>query len=409
MEDLGINFERLKKDICELGEIGCNLEGGISRPSFSRADLKARDWFKKKIQEAGLILREDGAGNIFGRVEGKGKTVMTGSHLDTVVNGGKFDGSAGVLAGLECLRIIKEENISISKPIEVASFTDEEGNLTGDFLGSRAFTGTLNKEQLQNGRTQFGLPLSEILKNTPFTLESILEADKDRPEIEAFLELHIEQGDVLESEGKSIGIVDRFAGKQDWACAFIGEASHAGTTPFELRHDAFLGLADLALKATHYVAKNHYGSLLTVGQAKTFPGNFSTIPGRVEFTLDFRSTSPESLQQISSYIQETAHSIAQTRGLSFQFKIVDQTEPVEIPFSIATLLGKKCDQLGYEYMRLPSRAGHDTQILSQITKSGLIFIPCQDGISHSPAENILWEDLEKGSTLLLKSLLSLAS
>lgn len=409
MANLRINFERLKKDICELGEIGCNQEGGISRPSFSQADLKARDWFKNKIKEAGLTLREDGAGNIFGRIDGEGKTVMTGSHLDTVVNGGKFDGSVGVLAGLECLRKIKEENISLAKPLEVVSFTDEEGNLVGDFLGSRAFTGKLNKEQIKKGRTQFGLPLNEILKNTSFSQDSILQAEKSRPEIEAFLELHIEQGDLLESEGKTIGIVDRFAGKQDWICAFSGEASHAGTTPFELRHDAFLGLADLALKATHYVAQNHYGSLLTVGLVKTFPGNFSTIPGRAEFSLDFRSTSPESLKQISSYIKETANSISQTRGLSFQYKIFDQTEPVEISPFITNLIEKECEQLGFEYMKLPSRAGHDSQILAQVTKSGLIFIPCQDGISHSPAENISWEDLEKGATLLLQCLIKLAS
>ena len=264
--NIKINLDRLKKNILELGEIGRGPDGGIFRPSFSQADLEAREWLKDKITRSGFHLRVDGAGNIFGRIEGTGKTVMAGSHIDSVVDGGIYDGPVGVLSALECLLRIQEEGVKISRPMEVAAFTDEEGNLVGDFLGARAFIGTLKPEILKAGRTQFGTPFSEILQNTEFSVESILEAHKQRPEIEVFLELHIEQGSDLEIEYKSIGIVNQFDGKNHWLCSFSGKASHSGTTPIELRQDAFLGLADFALKSTHYVATHHYGSKVTIGK-----------------------------------------------------------------------------------------------------------------------------------------------
>jgi beta-ureidopropionase / N-carbamoyl-L-amino-acid hydrolase len=312
--DINIDIERLRKDLEDLGKIGRDEHGGVSRPSFSAADLEARAWLKGKIEEAGLCYRQDGAGNQFGRIECAGRTVMAGSHIDTVPNGGMFDGAAGVLAALECLRRIVEEKVPVSRPVEVASFTDEEGNLVGDFLGSRAFMGLLDEKEIRKGRTSFGLPFEEVLRRTEFTVDGILAAHKDRPEIEAFLELHVEQGPVLEDEGFAVGIVERIAGKHYRQCSFIGQASHAGTTPFELRHDAFLGLADFSLKATQHVATRHYGSLLTVGRAALHPGSFSIIPGRADFTLEFRSPSEDTLKDLEKEIFAIAEDVAQTRG-----------------------------------------------------------------------------------------------
>ena len=333
---------------------------------------------------------------------------MAGSHIDTVVNGGMFDGSIGVLSALECLRRIKEEKLSLSQPLEVASFTDEEGNLVGDFLGSRAFVGLLEREMLEKGLTQFGTTLTEILKGTEFTIDSILEAHKQRPEIEAFLELHIEQGEVLETEGKPIGIVDCIAGKQYRWCSFLGEASHAGPTPFELRRDAFLGLADFALKSTQYVATQHYGSRLTIGKVAVSPGTFTVIPARTDFSLDFRSTSTKTLEEIEKYVLELGEDIASTRGLSFSSFLMDKTEPVVPSAKIKEMMKEEANKLEYPFMSLPSGAGHDAQILASVTDVGMIFIPCEDGISHSPDEKINWEDLEKGANLLLQILIRLA-
>ena len=407
--DIRVNIERLKQDLEELGRIGRDEHDGVSRPSFSPADFEARAWLKKKIEEAGLCYRQDGAGNQFGRVEGQGKTVMAGSHIDTVPNGGMFDGAVGVVAALEAVHRILEDRIPLARPLEVASFTDEEGNLIGDFLGSRAFMGLLDEGEIRNGRTSFGMPFRDVLKRTEFTAEGILAAHKQRPELEAYLELHIEQGPVLEDESMPLGIVERIAGKHYRRCAFVGEPGHAGTTPLELRRDAFLGLADFALKATQHVATKHYGSMLTIGKAVLHPGSFSVIPGRADFTLEFRSASPEALAAIEKEVFALAEDIASTRGLTFVSRLVDKTTPVTTPPRMLKLLEDECRALGYPSMRLTSGAGHDAQILAGACDVGLIFIPSPDGISHSPAERADWGDLEKGANLLLRTIIRLAT
>ncbi|HMA54108.1 MAG TPA: Zn-dependent hydrolase [Acidobacteriota bacterium] len=405
--DIRVNIERLRHDLEELSRIGRDDRGGISRPSFSAADLEARAWLKTKIEEAGLCYRQDGAGNQFGRLECSGKTVMAGSHIDTVPNGGMFDGAVGVLAALEAARRIREEKVPLAKALEVASFTDEEGNLVGDFLGSRAFMGLVDENEVRNGRTSFGLPFSDVLKRTGFTAEGILGARKDRPALEAYVELHIEQGPLLEDEGVPIGVVERIAGKHYRQCAYVGESGHAGTTPLELRHDAFLGLADLALRATQLVATRHYGSVLTVGRAILHPGAFSVIPGRADFTLEFRSSSPEAMAAIEKDVFGLAEDIAAGRGLTFVSKIVDRTSPVAVAPRLVSLIEDECRSLGYPSMRMTSGAGHDAQILAGACDSGMIFIPSPDGISHSPGERVDRDDLEKGANVLLRTLLSL--
>jgi len=407
--DIRINIDRLKRDLEELGRIGRDERGGVSRPSFSPSDLEARAWLKKRIEEAGLCYRQDGAGNQFGRLECAGKTVMAGSHIDTVPNGGMFDGAVGVLAALEAARRILEEKIPLKKALEIASFTDEEGNLVGDFLGSRAFMGLLDENEVRNGRTSFGMPFRDVLKRTEFTADGILAAHKDRPALEAYLELHIEQGPVLEEEGIPIGVVERISGKHYRQCAYVGESGHAGTTPLELRHDAFLGLADLVLRATQFVATKHYGSMLTVGKVALHPGSFSVIPGRADFTLEFRSAAPEAMAAIERDVFALAEDIAATRGLKFISKVIDQTTPVTVAPRLVSLIEEECRSLGHASLRVTSGAGHDAQILAGACDSGMIFIPSPDGVSHTPGERVDWGDLEKGANVLLRTLLRLAA
>jgi N-carbamoyl-L-amino-acid hydrolase len=407
--NLLINSERLRRDLEELGRIGRDERGGISRPSFSPADLEARAWLRGKIEAAGLGYRQDGAGNQFGRLECAGKTVMAGSHIDTVPNGGMFDGAVGVLAALEAARRIVEEKVPLKKALEIASFTDEEGNLVGDFLGSRAFMGLLDESEVRHGKTSFGMPFADVLKKTDFTADGILAASKDRPALEAYLELHIEQGPVLEEEGLPIGIVETISGKHYRQCAFVGESGHAGTTPLELRHDAFLGLADFALKATSHVATKHYGSMLTIGRAALHPGSFSVIPGRADFTLDFRGASPDDLAAVEREVFALAEDVAATRGLSFLSRVVDKTTPIAVAPRLLDLLEGECRALGYGSMRMTSGAGHDAQILAGACDSGMIFIPSPDGVSHSPEERVDWDALEKGANVLLRALIRLAA
>ncbi len=320
-----------------------------------------------------------------------------------------FDGAAGVAAALECLQTIRENGLRQRLPLEVASFTDEEGNLVGDFLGSRAFTGTLNRDLLEHGLTSFGQPLRDVLEGTPFTLETILAAKKTAPEIEAFIELHIEQGPVLDTEGIPVGVVETINGKQYRLCAFEGESGHSGTVPLELRRDAFLGLADFALRATRHVAGNHYGSFVTIGKVHVHPGAFSIIPQRADFTLDFRSTEPETMAALEKELLEIAQDTAETRGLRFVSRLMDQTAPYRVPDRLVSVLAGEADRLGFAHMGLASGAGHDAQILAAVTETAMIFVPSPDGISHDPAESLRWEDLEKGANVLLAALLRLGA
>jgi N-carbamoyl-L-amino-acid hydrolase len=407
--DIQVDAGRMRKDIDSLALFGRDPRGGISRPSFSRADLEARKWLKDRIAAAGLELRQDGAGNIFGRLGDPGRAVMVGSHIDTVVNGGMFDGSCGVLAGLECLRRIKEEKLPQSRPLELAAFTDEEGNLVGDFLGSRAFIGALDRETLDHETTQVGAPLKDILAGTEFTIDGILSAGRERPAIEAYLELHIEQGPVLDTEEVPIGLVDRIAGKRYRRVSFVGTASHAGATPLELRKDALLGMAEFAIKSTQLVATRHEDAVVTIGQAVVLPGSFSIVPGRVDFSLDYRSTSAQALKEMDRELLALAEDVVSARGLTYGSKLVDATEPVNAAARLIDLLKEECGKLGYPSLVLPSGAGHDAQILAAVTDIAMIFIPSPDGISHSPQETIHWDDLEKGANLLLQVLIRLAA
>ena len=409
--DLAVDIGRLRKNLEELGRIGRDPRGGITRPSFSKADLEARAWLREKIEAAGLTYRVDGAGNIFGRLEGAGggKVVMAGSHIDTVINGGMFDGAAGVLAALEGLARIREEGLRLPKSLELAAFTDEEGNLVGDFLGSRAFTGGLDRELVEKGTTSFGLPLREVLRNTPFTIDSILGAHREAPELETFLELHIEQGSVLDDEGVPVGIVEAIQGKHYRWCSFIGEAGHAGTIPLELRRDAFLGLADFALKATQHVAARHYGSFVTVGKVAVKPGAFSIVPGEADFSFEFRSRSPETMAALERELFALAEDVAATRGLGFASRIMDKTTPLAVPVRLTGLLREACENLGYRSMDVTSGAGHDAQILAAKGDTAMIFVPSPDGVSHAPEETVRWDDLEKGANVLLQALIKLAS
>jgi len=406
--DIKIDLERLKKDLETLAKFGRDPKGGISRPSFSQADREAQAWLKERICEAGLCHRRDGAGNTFGRLGGDGRAVLVGSHIDTVINGGAYDGAVGVMAALECLRRIKESGTTLAKPLELVSFTDEEGNLVGDFLGSRAFAGLLNKKEIERGATTFGRPLKEVLAGTEFSLQTILAAHKDRPEFEAYLELHIEQGATLETEDIPIGVVERIAGKIYRQCSFVGKAQHGGTTPLELRQDAFLATADFALKGTQLVATKHYGSLITVGKITVQPGSFSVVPGKADFTLDVRSASGETLEVLDRELQALAGDIASTRGVTFFSKIIDRTVPTAFSDRVIGVIEEECRRLSYPFMRMTSGAGHDAQIVSGLADAGMIFIPCQDGVSHAPDEMIRWEDLEMGANLLLRALIHLA-
>ncbi|MBW1995307.1 MAG: Zn-dependent hydrolase, partial [Deltaproteobacteria bacterium] len=404
--EYGINISRLRKNLEELASFGGNKEGGISRLAFGAEDMKARAWLREKMEAAGLYSRIDEAGNVFGRLGNEGPAVWAGSHLDTVPNGGMFDGALGVLAALECLQTICERQLPFRWPLEVVAFSDEEGTYKS-FFGSKAITGLLTTEELACARNMNGQALAHVLSAVGMDIQRINRARIDHGQIRAYLELHIEQGPLLESKLISIGLVRSIVGIVSYQMAFLGTPNHAGTTPLELRRDAFLGAAEFSLKVYDWVRSTTSG-VVNIGKVDLYPGAFNIVPGRARLALEFRSPSSEGLEVMEKKILSLGNEISRKKGLKFSASKVSWDSAVRLDDTIIQLLQEEAETLGYDYRIMNSGAGHDAQIMARATRAGMIFIPSIGGKSHSPEEACSWDAVERGATLLLHGLLRLA-
>ncbi len=410
MTMLTIDFARLKQDIQHLATIGRDEDNGIYRMSFSPGDMAARDWLQGRIQEAGLDLYVDGAANIHARLgwDGKRPSIMTGSHMDTVPRAGHLDGALGVLTGLECLRSIREQNLKLNFPLEAVAFTDEEGRF-GQMFGSQAICGQLTPNSIQQSRDLNGVHLVDAMAERGLDAMDALNAQRNPDSIRAFVELHIEQGPVLERLNKRIGVVDAIAGLFKWQVRLIGEANHAGTTPMNMRRDAFQGLAELAGEIPRILEENgSTRSVATIGRVSLFPGAANVVPGRAEFSLEVRDTDPVIISQLADAFRGALSAIARRRELMFEFDVMSELSPVKCDSGVVSTISTLCDEMGIDATRMHSGAAHDTQIMSTITRAGMIFVPSKDGRSHSPSEWTAWEDIELGANTLLNSLCRLA-
>lgn len=407
---LSINMNRLKHNIIELSSIGKHPEQGIYRMAFTDADMQAREWLKSKITDAGLEFSQDGAANMFGRLfpEKKETVVMMGSHIDTVPGAGHLDGSLGVLVALECLQRIHEENMDTIHPMEMVSFSDEEGRFGGLF-GSQAFCGLLNPDTIHSAMDLDGIRLEEAMHLHGLNAMDALEAFRQPEEIHSYLELHIEQGPVLDNLGKPVGIVEDITGLFKWSIRLVGDANHAGTTPMPMRRDAFQGLAEFSSEIPRVLEE--YGSehsVATIGKVELTPGAANTVPGLVEFSLDVRDTAHEVLQQLADAFRRVISAIARRRQLMFEFDILSEVLPRSCNTKIVKSLLQTCDTLGIDGHRMPSGAAHDAQILAGMIPVGMIFVASQGGRSHSPAEWSHWHDIETGANLALNTIAKLA-
>ncbi len=406
--DLRVDGTRLKRDLEELGAIGRTAEGGVSRPSWSEADMQARRWLQERIRAAGLEPRVDAAGNIFGRWQPGGPVVLVGSHLDSVPNGGVFDGALGVLAGLECLRRIKEQATQLRHPLELVAFTDEEGAF-GGFFGSYAFTGVLKREDIPNLKDAAGLRIVDAMAQRGMDAMTATEAFRSPQDIRAYVELHIEQGPVLESHRVPIGVVDAIVGIRRFGITFRGRADHAGTTPMADRRDALLGATDLVQQGRELVVTHGTpASRLTVGVLKVKPGAANIVPAEVYLTYELREVSAEMLRSLADRSRALIADVASAWGLTASVETILDVEPVPLADEIKASIVTAVKQLGYTHMRLPAMAGHDAQVVGRVAKAGMIFVPSKDGRSHSPAEFTSDEDVERGANVLLLTLLNLA-
>ncbi len=406
--DLRIDGARLKRDLEELGTIGRTAEGGVSRPAWSEADLRARRWLQSRISAAGLEPRVDAAGNIFGRWQPGGPVVLVGSHLDSVPNGGVFDGALGVLAGLECLRRIKEQAIQLRHPLELVAFTDEEGAF-GGFFGSYAFTGALKREDIPNLKDSAGLRIVDAMAQCGMDAMAAIAAFRSAKDIRAYVELHIEQGPALETHRVPIGVVDAIVGIRRFGITFRGRADHAGTTPLADRRDALLGATDLIQQGRELVLTHGTpASRLTVGVLKVKPGAANIVPAEVYLTYELREVSADMLRALADRSRALIAQVASAWGLTVSVETILDVEPVPLADEIKARIVTAAEQLGYKHMRLPAMAGHDAQVVGRVAKAGMIFVPSKDGRSHSPAEFTSDEDVERGANVLLLTLLQLA-
>ena len=404
-----INLERLKHDLAELGAIGRTSEGGVSRSSWSEADMEARRWLLDRISASGMQARVDPAGNIGGRWESGTPVILVGSHIDSVPGGGIFDGALGVVAGLECLRRIKEENVQLGSPLELVAFTDEEGAF-GGFFGSYAFTGLLKAEEIPRIRDSKGLRIVDAMAGHGMDALRAVAARRDPRDIKAYVELHIEQGPVLESGRIPIGIVDAIVGIRRYGMTFRGRADHAGTTPMKDRRNALLGAADLVLKGHNLIlTEGTSASRVTVGVLQVNPGVGNIVPAEAYLTYELREQSGEILRNLSEKSHALAREIASAWGLELSVETILEIDPVPMAEKVKAAIAASAKGLGCEYLSLPAMAGHDAQVIGRVAKAGMIFVPSRDGRSHSPLEFTADEDLERGANVLLLTLLKLAA
>lgn len=408
-EAVRINLARLKRELEELGAIGRTAEGGVSRPSWSDADMQARRWLVDRIAAAGMEARVDAAGNIFGRWQPGSPAVMVGSHIDSVPNGGMFDGALGVLAGLECLRRIKEEGVPLRHPLELVAFTDEEGAF-GGFFGSYAFTGVLKAEEIPNIRDSKGLRILDAMARQGMDAMQAPQASRNPKEIRAYVELHIEQGPVLEAQRMPIGVVETIVGIRRYGITFRGRADHAGTTPMQDRKNALLGAADLILMAHRLVlTQGTSASRVTVGILQLKPAVANIVPAEAYLTYELREQSADMLRTLTEKSRNLAAEVASAWGLEMSIQTILEIDPVPMADEVKAAIVAAAEELGCRHLHLPAMAGHDAQVVGRVAKAGMIFVPSKDGRSHSPLEFTTDEDVERGANVLLLTLLKLAA
>lgn len=407
---LRINPDRMLDAFNQLALIGGTADSGVHRPSLSEAHLAARAWLREHIEASGFEFRIDGAGNhsaVLPCDDPSAPTLILGSHLDSVPNGGRFDGALGVMAALEVLKTVRENGIRLKVQLEAMDFTDEEGTLVG-LLGSAALAGHLSKENLEKprgGRER----LLEGMVRAGLSDESMLSAARKRESLAGYLELHIEQGKWLEKSGTDIGIVTAIVGIWSYKLSFIGKADHAGSTTMEDRRDASLGASAFTLAAREMVMRDFPNCVVNVGKMEFAPGAFNIVPAQVDVSLEFRSPDEDEFNRLDQTLLELAEREAARFGLDLKTEFLGKHSPSLMDADVRGAFADACETLGLSHMVLPSGAGHDGQSLADLCPVGMIFVPSVDGASHSPREFTKWEDCVNGANVLLQAALRLGS
>ena len=393
----------LTADLEAAAAIGADPRGGVTRFAWSPELAQANTWLMERLSELGLEVELDPAGNAIGRWQaGEGKAVLLGSHLDTVPNGGRYDGALGVLAALDVVRRLKSDGVEPRRPLWVVSFNDEEGvRFQTGMLGSRAFGGDCDLEDW--GRR--GVP--EAMTQAGFDFTRLPDA-RGLDGVGAYLELHIEQGPVLERAGIDLGVVTAVTGMLGFRARFLGEANHAGTTPMALRRDALAGAARAVL-ALRDEARARDDMTANVGFITAEPGGFNVVPGAAELTVDVRSPVPDGFGRLEPFVRRTLERIAADEELGLELHETHRKEPVVLDAELQDRLEAAAREEGASTLRLASGAGHDAMVLAHHVPAAMLFVPSRGGLSHTPDEYSSPEQCELGARVLARTVRALIS
>ncbi len=404
-KSLKVNQQRIDTRLMELAKFGAQ-PGGASRVGYSKADQEGRLYFIGLMKKAGLAVTVDYAGNIIGRRKGKNpalKPIGFGSHIDTVPNGGNYDGTVGSISGLELIEILNENNIVTEHPLELLIFANEEGGT----IGSGAMIGKITPAALK-ALTQSGLTMADGIRAIGGNPDSLPQLVRKKGDLAAFVELHIEQGGILEKENLQIGVVEGIVGIEDWEVTIQGTPNHAGTTPMNNRHDAMLAAAKLIVAVNEVITSHEGRQVGTVGKIAVEPGAYNVIPGKVVLGMEIRDLNYDKIWSLFREVEGRAKEIAKSSGTTISFR--QPFTPVTPALTAKPIQDKiigATKGLGFSYRMIQSGAGHDSQEIARIAPVGMIFIPSVGGISHSPKEFSKPTDIANGANVLLQTVLAL--
>jgi allantoate deiminase len=404
-----IDAALLQQYIETLGAIGWQKEGGIVRPVYSAAWVQARGQLAAWMRASGLDVYEDSVGNLFGRLRGvdDSRTILTGSHIDTVPLGGKFDGALGILTGLVALQALRKQAGQPRRSLEVVALCEEEGSrFQAHYWGTRGMLGLIQGDELERLRDDQGMTISEAMRAVGLSPERYQEAV--RSDVDAFLELHIEQGRILFDEGVNLGIVQAITGLWHQWVTVKGRADHAGTTPMDLRRDAMQGAAQMAIEITRLVEQEGRPAVVTLGKWEVRPGAVNVIPDEVGFSIDLRHPDEETKQRLAAAIGACCESIAQKRGLAVASEVTTDSLPSRMDSALQSVLVACAQACGASWKAMPSGAGHDSQEMARRLPTAMLFVPSVEGRSHSAVEYTAPEDVARGATVLATALYQLA-
>jgi len=409
-----INSKRFETNFNAISEFGALKGGGLTRLAFSKEDLEARKFLINLIEKNGFKLKIDNVGNIFAiyddGCEVGAKPVCVGSHIDSVPNGGFYDGTLGVMAGLEALSSIKEAGIKLKRPLWLINFSCEESSrFKTATIGSKIISGKLSQQRLHELKDEDGISLFEAMSAAGFKPQNLDEAILKENSLHAYLELHIEQGPVLERSAISVGVVSGIAAPIRFEITIQGKADHSGATPMNMRSDALLTASHIIIAANKF-AKNKKTAVATVGYVHAKPGVLNVVPGEARLGVDLRDIDKASLDELNLELRNFVGELSRELKFSYEIRELSSDEPVKLSEHTINLLEDEAKKLGIKTLILPSGAGHDAMNLTKLASSvGMLFIPCVDGISHNVKEAINFDDAVMATKILTNALIRLSN